>query len=610
MNFHGLQNSLSRQIWDRKYRLKSNTILSEESIEDTWLRVANALAYAEENEHSNWAKVFYQALKDFKFIPAGRILAGAGTGHKVTLFNCFVMGTIEDSIPSIFENLKESALTMQKGGGIGCDFSCLRPKGSLAKSSNNISSGPVSFMKIWDSMCSTMLSTGSRRGAMMATLRCDHPDIFEFIHAKSKPGELTNFNLSVLVTDELIKAVINNDDWPLVFPSNEISEPDMPQLSTLKKRWSNTKTPVSCMVFKVLKARDLWDELMKANYHSAEPGVLFIDRINKMNNLSYCEYITATNPCGEVPLPPYGACDLGSINLTQFIEQPFTDKAKIQSESLKVTTETAVRMLDNVISISEFPLDQQRGKAQQTRRVGLGITGLADALIMLKLHYGSEEARLMTGNIMKLIAQTAYQTSIELAKEKGAFPLFDKQRYLQSRFIKKLPANLRKGIEIKGIRNSHLLSIAPTGSISLLAGNVSSGIEPVFDFSYRRKVLDYEGNSVSHTVTDFAYLKWIMEKEPQEYLPEYFVTVRQLSPKDHLKMQAVVQQYVDNSISKTINIPEDYSFQDFKNVYELAHELKLKGCTTFRPNWVTGSVLEHGNEKTNIHCCTPDREAD
>lgn len=608
MNLHGSQNSLSNQVWNRKYRMKSGTFGTEKSIHDTWKRIAKALANAEDKDQPKWERHFYQALKDFKFIPGGRIIAGAGTKYEVTLFNCFVMGKMQDSIPSIFENLKESALTMQKGGGIGCDFSTLRPKGCIAKRSNTVSSGPVSFMKIWDSMCATMLSTGSRRGAMMATLRCDHPDIFEFINAKRKPGELTNFNLSILVTDEFMQAVRQNLDWPLIFPFDEIVEEKTN--SIVKSRRPNSGPPVSYSIMRVVKAREVWETLMKANYNYAEPGVLFVDHINYMNNLYYCEDITATNPCGEVPLPPYGACDLGSINLVQFIKQPFSDQAKLEEEALNKITATAVRMLDNVISISQFPLKEQRQQAIRSRRIGLGITGLADALIMLKLHYGSEEARLMTGNIINLIAHKAYQTSIELAKEKGVFPLFDRHRYLQSPFIKQLPTHLKTGIEMIGIRNSHLLSIAPTGSISLLAGNVSSGIEPVFDFTYNRKVLDAKGNSETHTVTDFAYMKWIMENEAQEPLPEYFVTARQLTPKDHLKMQAVVQQYVDNSISKTINIPEDYSFQDFKNVYELAYELKLKGCTTFRPNRVTGSVLNHVNGKTNIHCCTPEREAD
>jgi ribonucleoside-diphosphate reductase alpha chain len=443
---------------------------------------------------------------------------------------------------------------------------------------------------------------------MMATLRCDHPDIFEFIKAKHKPGELTNFNLSILVTDEFMQAVRQDKEWPLIFPTGDIKAETTN--SIVKKGWQNTDSPLSYSVMRVVKAREVWEALMKANYHYAEPGVLFVDHINYMNNLYYCEHITATNPCGEVPLPPYGACDLGSINLTQFIDRPFSDQANLKEEALKKITATAVRMLDNVISISRFPLKVQQLQAIKTRRIGLGITGLADALIMMKLHYGSEEARLMTGNIIKLIAHTAYQTSIGLAKEKGAFPLFDKQRYLQSPFIKKLPKHLKEGVEMKGIRNSHLLSIAPTGSISLLAGNVSSGIEPVFDFTYHRKVLDAEGNTGSHTITDFAYQKWLMGKKQHEPLPEYFVTARQLSPKDHLKMQAVVQHYVDNSISKTINIPEDHPFHDFKNVYELAYELKLKGCTTFRPNRVTGSILEPENGETNIHCCTPDREAD
>lgn len=610
METSSLKQPVSKKIWDQKYRLKESPDITETSIEDTWMRVASALASAENENKLHWKSEFYKALEGFHFIPGGRILAGAGTGHDVTLFNCFVMGTIEDSIPSIFENLKESAFTMQKGGGIGCDFSTLRPKGCRAKSSHTVSSGPVSFMKIWDAMCATMLSTGSRRGAMMATLRCDHPDIFEFIGAKKTSGALTNFNLSVLVTDNFMRAVRKDEDWPLVFPSAYLSDEKTTPPATLKRKWAHSETPVFCSVMKVIKARELWRALLKANYQYAEPGVLFIDRINKMNNLSYCEHISATNPCGEVPLPPYGACDLGSINLTQFIERPFLEGATLKGEHLKAIVTTAVRMLDNVISLSKFPLPQQQKQAIQTRRIGLGITGLADALIMLGLHYGSEEARLMSSKIMKLICHTAYQASINLAKEKGPFPLFNKEYYLQSPFIKKLPDNIREQIGQHGIRNSHLLSIAPTGSISLLAGNISSGIEPVFDLNYNRHILDAEGNSSSNVVNDYAYLQWILYKSPEIPLPDYFVTATQLSPKQHLEMQAAIQQYVDSSISKTINIPENMSFDDFKKVYDLAYELKLKGCTTFRPNWVTGSILEHTNGETNVHCCTIDREAD
>ena len=584
---------ISRHIWRAKYRYQQNGEIIDKTIEDTWRRVAKAVAAAECRNTAKWEDKFYEALSEFRFLPGGRIIAGAGTGRNVTLFNCFVMGTIEDSISSIFDNIKEGALTMQWGGGIGYDFSTLRPKGSLARSTNNISSGPVSFMKIWDAMCDTMLSTGARRGAMMGTLRCDHPDIVSFIQAKKESGILTNFNLSVLVSDALMKAVSNNEEWLLVFPEKEISGhvDQAPEEELVYRKWPGSEEEIPCRVFSRIQAVDLWERIMKANYNYAEPGVLFIDRINEMNNLNYKERIYCTNPCGEVPLPPYGSCNLGSVNLSRFINQPFTEQATIDIEGIRTTTNLAVRMLDNVISISRFPLDSQKKRIYRSRRIGIGITGLADALIMMNKDYGSKNGRSFAENIMREICYEAYKTSVELAKDRGAFPDFKAEPYLSAPFIQSLPVSIRQGIKKFGIRNSHLLSIAPTGSISLLAGNVSSGLEPVFDYEYSRNVLNSNG-SVSHfRVTDFAYRMWVEEFGNRENLPESFTRARDLSPEQHLQMQASLQQFVDNSISKTINVPENFSFSSFKDIYSDAYNLGLKGCTTFRPVKNRSSVL-------------------
>lgn len=603
---------ISRHIWKAKYRYQQNGEIIDNTIKDTWKRVARALAAVEPRDQEKWENTFYDQLEGFSFLPGGRIIAGAGTDRNVTLFNCFVMGTIEDTISSIFENIKEGALTMQWGGGIGYDFSTLRPKGSLAKSTNNISSGPVSFMKIWDAMCDTMMSTGARRGAMMGTLRCDHPDILSFIKAKKETGELTNFNLSVLVTDAFMKAVEEDSEWNLVFPIENLAKEERPdnENNILSKKWNGSKEPLECKVFDTLKARDIWDQIMKSTYDYAEPGVLFIDHINKLNNLSYIEEITCTNPCGEVPLPPYGACNLGSINLTTFVENPYSGSADINLDGIRKTARTAVRMLDNVTSISRFPLEPQKKKAQNTRRIGLGITGLADALIMLNLHYGSEEGRKMASNIMKEICHEAYRASIDLAKEKEPFSDLDVDAYMESPFIQNLPQSIQEGIKEHGIRNSHLLSIAPTGSISLLANNVSSGLEPVFNYEYERRVLNKDGSTTQFEVKDYAFRLWTEEYGSKNELPDSFTKARELSPDDHLNMQSVLQQYVDNSISKTINVPEDFPFSSFKKIYQNAYHKGLKGCTTYRPNKTTGSVLNSGEDTSNEQCCTDESDSD
>ena len=560
---------ISQQIWDMKYRLKDqNGAFLEHTVEDTWRRIAVALSKAEANP-KKWESIFYDSLTDFKFLPAGRIIAGSGTARNVTLFNCFVMGVIPDSMSGIFDMLKEAALTMQQGGGIGYDFSTIRPKGSIVKGIAADASGPVSFMDVWDSMCRTIMSAGSRRGAMMATMRCDHPDIEEFIAAKSDSKKLRMFNLSVLVSDAFMEALKKGEDWRLTF---------------------NDK------IYKVIKAADLWDKIMRATYNYAEPGVIFIDRINEANNLRYCETITATNPCGEQPLPPYGACLLGSINLARLVEYPFGENAHLDVSQLENLVATAVRMMDNVIEVSQFPLEVQKLEALNKRRIGLGVTGLADALLMVGLRYGSDEAVEKTEEWMKLIARASYKASINLAKEKGAFSLFDPEKLIASGNMKQMDDDIKQAVRKFGIRNALLTSIAPTGTISLYAGNVSSGIEPVFAYSYTRKVLQNDGSHIEEEVVDYAVQMW-RDKFGDVQLPDYFVSAQNLTPSDHVKMQAAAQKWVDSSISKTINCPEDISFDDFKEVYMQAYDTGCKGCTTYRPNEVTGSVLSVASEE-------------
>ena len=560
---------ISQQIWDMKYRLKDqNGAFLEHTVEDTWRRIAVALSKAEANP-KKWESIFYDSLTDFKFLPAGRIIAGSGTARNVTLFNCFVMGVIPDSMSGIFDMLKEAALTMQQGGGIGYDFSTIRPKGSIVKGIAADASGPVSFMDVWDSMCRTIMSAGSRRGAMMATMRCDHPDIEEFIAAKSDSKKLRMFNLSVLVSDAFMEALKKGEDWRLTF---------------------NDK------IYKVIKAADLWDKIMRATYNYAEPGVIFIDRINEANNLRYCETITATNPCGEQPLPPYGACLLGSINLPRLVEYPFGENAHLDVSQLENLVATAVRMMDNVIEVSQFPLEVQKLEALNKRRIGLGVTGLADALLMVGLRYGSDEAVAKTQEWMKLIARASYKASINLAKEKGAYSLFDPEKLIASGNMKQMDDDIKQAVRKFGIRNALLTSIAPTGTISLYAGNVSSGIEPVFAYSYTRKVLQNDGSHIEEEVVDYAVQMW-RDKFGDAQLPDYFVSAQNLTPSDHVKMQAAAQKWVDSSISKTINCPEDISFDDFKEVYMQAYDTGCKGCTTYRPNEVTGSVLSVASEE-------------
>ncbi|PPQ32901.1 adenosylcobalamin-dependent ribonucleoside-diphosphate reductase [Rhodopila globiformis] len=556
---------ISRQIWDAKYRLKdADGAPVDLTIEDSWRRVARALAQAEA-EPARWEGPFYEALQDFRFLPAGRILSGAGTSRRVTLFNCFVMGEIGDDLGSIFHHLREAALTMQQGGGIGYDFSTLRPKGAPVRGVGADASGPLSFMDVWDSMCRTIMSAGARRGAMMATMRCDHPDIEDFIAAKCEAGRLRNFNLSVLVTDPFLTAVAADADWNLIFNGR---------------------------VYRTIRAKSLFDAIIRATYDYAEPGVIFIDRINARNNLAYCETIHATNPCGEQPLPPYGACLLGSINIGRLVRNPFTPSAHVDEAELAALVSIAVRMMDNTIDVSGFPLEEQRQEAIAKRRIGLGMTGLADALMMVDLRYGSPEAAERAGEWARQICRSAYLASACLAEEKGAFPLFNRDAYLAGETVRALDNDVRELIAACGIRNALLTSIAPTGTISLVADNVSSGIEPVFALAYTRKVTQPDGSRIEEEVSDYALRRFRDLYGEDAKLPDSFVTAQDLTPAEHVRMQAAVQRHVDSAISKTVNVPEDISFEAFKAVYLDAYRSGCKGCTTYRPNAITGSVLE------------------
>jgi len=604
------EQSLAEFIWQTRYR-DADAQPPESGLDDSWKRVAHAVA-AIEREAALWAERFLHILRSLRFLPGGRIVAGAGTLHRVTLCNCFVMGLIGDSIEGIFESLKEGALTMQEGGGVGYDFSTLRPRGARARATGMVASGPVSFMRVWDAMCATVLSTGARRGAMMATLRCDHPDIEEFIDAKRQADCLQHFNISVLISDAFMDAVARDAPWPLVFPVEELREEGGEHV---KRAWSGKPLPVACAIQRTVRARDLWQRLCDSAYDCAEPGVLFIDRINAMNNLGYCENLSATNPCAEEPLPPFGACNLGSLNLPAFVLEPFTPRAHFDDQGIAEATRLAVRFLDNVTEISRFPLLRQREQAHRSRRIGLGITGLADALAMLGLHYGDEAARIAAARLMCRIRDAAYTASVELARERGAFPAFDREHYAARPFIQRLPPAVRAAIERDGIRNSHLLAIAPAGTISLLAGNVSSGIEPLFGTEAVRRVRDGQGGWRNFRVSDYAYAAWRARPDAQPRFSAPFAEGI-VSAQHQLLMQAALQPYVDGAIAKTVRLASDAVRGSVPEILESAYDLGLKGCTIFRdasraaviresPASSAEREAEHGK-----HCCDLERESD
>jgi ribonucleoside-diphosphate reductase alpha chain len=556
-----LANPLAEHVWRTRYRFED-----EPSLDATLDRVARALAEAERADRDRWTQRFRDALDGFRFLPGGRILAGAGTGRRVTLMNCFVMGTLDDSLTGIFGALSEAAVTLQQGGGVGTDFSPLRPKGAKTDATGGRSSGPVSFMQLWEQMCATVTDTSPRRGAMMGVMACDHPDIHAFVAAKRVAGKLTHFNVSVLVYDAFMHAVAADGPWKLAFP-----------------RFGLERT---------IRARDLWDAIVGGAYASAEPGVLFIDRIRAEDNLAYCETISATNPCGEIPLPPYGACDLGSINLAAFVRDPFTPKARLDRDAIAALVPVAVRMLDNVWSVTRFPVPAQAEQGRSSRRLGLGITGLGDALAMLGLRYDAEEGRAAAGDAMRHITEHAYAASIELAREHGApFPRFEREPFLAAPFVARLPSALRDGIAKHGLRNSHLAAIAPAGTISVLAGGVSSGVEPIYALEGSRRVRQEDGSFAEVSTACPALLAWRAQAAPGAAPPAAFVTATQIGPEAQLLMQSALQPHVDNAISKTTNVAAEIDQAQFAAIYRRAFELGLKGCTVFRPNPVTGSIL-------------------
>jgi ribonucleoside-diphosphate reductase alpha chain len=592
------QETISEKVWDNKYRYRLQDKIIDQTIEETWQRVAKAVASVEQTKNADhWQQEFYTILENFRFLPGGRILAGAGTQHTVTLFNCFVMPLLEDSLHGIFDSLKEAALTLQQGGGVGYDFSPLRPRGYSVMHTGAVASGPVSFMRIWNSMCATMESTGARRGAMMGILRCEHPDIEEFIKAKSDPRELRHFNVSVLVSDAFMQCVKENREWELIFPAQEEDVTD-----TVLRHWSSSAEPIPCHVVRRVNARELWEKIIKSAYDYAEPGVLFEDTINRQNNLWYREWISATNPCGEIPLPVYGACNLGSINLTQFVRDAYSNNASIDWEGIRTTIAVATRFLDNVITLSRYPLKMQKFEVYATRRIGLGITGLANMMVMLNVKYGSEVSIKLAAEVMQCVRDATWQASIDLAKERGVFPSFHAQKYLQGNFVQQLPEEMRRSIELHGIRNSHHNTIAPAGTISLLANNVSNGIEPIFSGDYERMMRDKNSEMLKISVTDYALRTW-RKLNKAEKLPPAWIDTAELLPLQHLQMQAAVQPFIDNAISKTINLPESFPYAELNEVYSQAYALGLKGCTIFRPNEITGSILSVNDADDSVDKC-------
>ncbi len=580
---------VSLDVLREKYAKGAEQELSgDEMVKAIRTRVANALAL-QEAEPEKFVQPFLKALED-GFIPGGRINSAAGTDLKnVTLINCFVQ-PVGDSISSIvngksgiYTALKEAAETMRRGGGVGYDFSSIRPAGAKVVGTASSASGPVSYMNVFDQSCQTVESAGSRRGAQMGVMRCDHPDILTFISAKLEKGKLNNFNISVGVTDEFMEAVINSRPFELV----HTAEPSDRILSE-----GAYKRADGLWVYKIVNPQDIFNVIMENTYNAAEPGVLFLDRINQENNLHYCEKIEATNPCGEIPIPDYGCCCLGSINLTAFVSDAFTPSASFEYNAFCENVTTAIRMLDNVLDATGWPLPQQQKEAQNKRRVGLGYTGLGDVLIMLGLRYDSEEGREFASEMTRQMRDSAYRASIELAKEKGPFPLLDADKYLESGMAKRLPGDIRADIKKFGIRNSHLLSIAPTGTISLaFADNASNGLEPAFSWSYKRMKREADGSKKEYRVEDHAYRLYRETGGDLTNLPNAFVSALDISANDHMLMQAVIQKYIDASISKTVNVPADYPFEKFKELYIDSYKNGLKGITTYRPNDILGSVL-------------------
>ncbi|HEC28792.1 MAG TPA: adenosylcobalamin-dependent ribonucleoside-diphosphate reductase [Gammaproteobacteria bacterium] len=634
--------SASLDIWDKKYRLKTKDGQAlDETINDTYTRVARALSEVEKTEEKReeWSKKFLWALKR-GVIPAGRIISNAGARqHKpaTSTINCTVSGSIQDSMNDILEKVHEAGLTLKAGCGIGYEFSTLRPKGAYVAGAGSYTSGPLSFMDIYDKMCFTVSSAGGRRGAQMATFDIGHPDVLDFIRAKREAGRLRQFNLSLLITDEFIKAVKGDLDWKLVFPIDkqenalDLNNPEQVVWREwpIKKGYKvNDEGLVACKVYKTIRARRLWDTIMSSTYDYAEPGFILIDKVNEMNNNWFCEDVRATNPCGEQPLPPYGSCLLGSINLTRFVTDPFTDQASFDWKEFNDTVAIFTRMLDNVVEINGLPLEGQRNEIIRKRRHGMGFLGLGSTMIMLKMSYGSDESLEFTERVSRELAMTGWQTGLELAKEKGPAPIMEEEFIVTPAMLRKHPemtadghkagdkvkgkvlharysrymqqvaavdGRLAEELANTGSRFTHHSSIAPTGTISLsLANNASNGIEPSFAHHYSRNVIR-EGRKTKEKVDVFsfellAYRELInanampFSDKEGEKLPDYFISADDIHPKQHVDVQAAAQKWVDSSISKTANVPTDYEYEDFKDIYMYAYDQGLKGCTTFRFN--------------------------
>ena len=568
----------------------------EVTIQDVQSRVARALASVEQPDFQAYYEEKFLWAQKNGFVPAGRINSAAGMDLHATLINCFVqpvgdsVSSATDGKPGIYTALADAAETMRRGGGVGYDFSTIRPKDALVRGTRSRASGPVSFMQVFNASCSTVESAGARRGAQMGVLRGDHPDILEFIRSKDQGG-LTNFNISIGVTDEFMEAVAKDSDFCLVHKAEPGED---------KKAAGAYQREDGLWVYETVRARDLWDEVMKSTYDHAEPGILFLSRMNAENNLYYCEKIEATNPCAEQPLPDYGCCCLGSINLTRFIKGAFTDAADFDYEAFQSVVSVATRMLDNVLDATAWPLPQQKAEAMSKRRVGLGFLGLGSSLVMLGIRYDSDAGRAFAQKVSEVMRDAAYLASAELAKEKGQFPLFDSTKYLAGTFAKRLPKNVRAAISKHGLRNSHLLSIAPTGTITLaFADNASNGIEPAFSWVYNRKKRMAAGDSKIYEVADHAwrlYRHQGNDVSDDSKLPKQFVTALNMSASDHMKMLQVVQPYIDSAISKTVNVPADYPYEDFQNLYMDAWRAGLKGLATYRPNNILGSVLSVSTE--------------
>ena len=566
----------------------------ESGMEDVFRRVARALASVEPQAERERHEALFLENLHAGAIGAGRIMSAAGTLIQATLINCFVQpvgdciqGVDDGGYPGIYEALREAAETMRRGGGVGYDFSRIRPRNAEVKGTASMASGPCSYINVFDQSCSTVESAGARRGAQMGVLRIDHPDVHEFITAKRTPGRWNNFNVSVGMSDAFMQALGDDQPWELVHKAR-------PGAALIAQ--GAFQRADGLWVYQTVAAREMWDTVMRSAYDFAEPGILFLDNINQDNNLRYCESIAATNPCGEQPLPPYGCCDLGPIILTRFVRHPFgfDGEPEFDFDAFESSVATQVRALDNVLEVTFWPLPLQQAESSAKRRIGVGFTGLGNALTMLRLRYDAPEGRDMAARIAERMRDAAYGASVALAKEKGAFPKFDADGYLATgTFASRLPAELQQTIRAGGIRNSHLLSIAPTGTVSLaFADNASNGIEPAFSWMYRRKKRESDGSTTEYAVEDHAWRLYRELGGDVDQLPEYFVSALDMSATSHIAMMEAVQPFIDTAISKTVNVPANYAYDDFKSLYQQAWRARLKGLATYRPNAILGAVLE------------------